>query len=101
MDQEDLGESPELQRVKEKAKDLRDDVNELTAETIVALRKSIEQLSAVLAANALEARNRGYSELNNLKEAIRRSPLQSVALATGCGLIIGLWRRRSFDGRRA
>lgn len=81
--------------IKEKAQIVRDDINELTAESITALRRSVDELSARLTASATEVRNRGYTEMNNLSDTIRRNPLQSVALAAGCGLVVGLWRRRS------
>jgi ElaB/YqjD/DUF883 family membrane-anchored ribosome-binding protein len=89
--------SPELERIKDRAKDLREDVGALTAETMVALRKSIDDLTALLTSNAWSARNRGYEQLSRLEGSIRSNPLQSIALAACGGLIIGLWRRRNLD----
>jgi ElaB/YqjD/DUF883 family membrane-anchored ribosome-binding protein len=92
-----LQEGPEPEEIKDKAKDVKEDVGALTAETMVALRKSVEDLSARISANAVALGNRGASQLKDLKETIRREPLQSVAFAACFGLIVGLWRRRSLD----
>jgi ElaB/YqjD/DUF883 family membrane-anchored ribosome-binding protein len=90
----DTGYQPDLERIKDKARDVRVDVDELAAESIEALRKAVERLTAQVQANASSARDAGSVKLDEVKYAVRRNPLTALALAAGAGLIVGLWRQR-------
>jgi ElaB/YqjD/DUF883 family membrane-anchored ribosome-binding protein len=85
---------PDLDRIKDKARDVRVDVDELAAESVDALRKAVERLTAQVQANASMARDAGFVKLDEVKHAVRRRPLSALALAAGAGLIVGLWRQR-------
>ncbi len=97
VERDDAAESPELLRVKERAQDVREDVNALASETVLALRKAVDDLSTLLSSNALDARDLGFMKLDEISASIQRRPLAAVGLAAGLGLIVGLWRHR--DGR--
>jgi len=86
---------PDLERLKDKARDVRVDVDELAAESVEALRKAVDQLTLVLQTNAMTARDAGSAKIGEIKHAVRRNPLSALALAAGAGLIIGLWRQRN------
>ena len=51
----DTGYNPDLERIKDKARDVRVDVDELAAESVEALRKAVDELTAQLQANAVAA----------------------------------------------
>jgi ElaB/YqjD/DUF883 family membrane-anchored ribosome-binding protein len=90
----DTDDQPDLERIKDKARDVRVDVDELAAESVYALRKAVERLTAHVQANTSTARDAGSAKLDEVKYAVRRNPLTALALAAGAGLILGLWRRR-------
>ena len=89
----DTGYKPDLERLKDKARDVRVDVDELAAESVEALRKAADQLTAQLQANAFTARDAWSAKIDEVKYAVRRNPLTALALAAGAGLILGLWRQ--------
>ncbi len=89
-----MDDKPDLDRIKDRAQDVREDVNALAAEAIDAMRKSVDELKAIVAANASNSRDLGYAKLQDLKVAIRRDPLSALLLSFGFGLILGLWRQR-------
>lgn len=86
----------DLEEIKDTARDVRDDVEARSADDLEALQKAINELTLQLRANAANARDMGFARLDEVKETVRRNPLQALALAAGAGLIMGLWRR---DGR--
>jgi ElaB/YqjD/DUF883 family membrane-anchored ribosome-binding protein len=86
---------PDLERIKDKARDVRVDVDELAAESVEALRKAVDRLTVVLRTNAMTARDAGSAKIGEIKQAVRRNPLSALALAAGSGLIVGLWRQRN------
>ncbi|MGO9391623.1 hypothetical protein [Rhodoblastus sp.] len=92
--EKEMDDKPDLDRIKDRAQDVREDVNALAAEAIDAMRKSVDELKAIVAANASNSRDLGYAKLQDLKVAIRRDPLSALLLSFGFGLILGLWRQR-------
>jgi hypothetical protein len=86
---------PNLERIKDKARDVRVDVDELAAESVEALRKAVDRLTVVLRTNAMTARDAGSAKIGEIKQAVRRNQLSALALAAGSGLIVGLWRQRN------
>jgi ElaB/YqjD/DUF883 family membrane-anchored ribosome-binding protein len=91
----DTGYKPDLERIKDKARDVRVDVDELAAESVEALRKAVDELTAQLQANAVAAGDAWSAKRNEVEDAVRRNPFTALALAAGAGLIIGLWRQRN------
>ena len=79
--------------IRDKARDVRDDINAMAVENLDSLRKAVDALSTQLRANASDAREAGFARLDELADQVRRNPLASIALAAGAGLLIGLWRR--------
>ena len=71
------------------------DVDELAAESVEALRKAVDELTAQLQANAVNARGAGSVKLDEGEDAVRRNPPGALALAAGAGLLVGLWRQRN------
>jgi ElaB/YqjD/DUF883 family membrane-anchored ribosome-binding protein len=91
----DTGYESDLNRLKDKARNVRVDVDDLAAESVEALRKAADRLTVVLQANAMTARDAGSAKIDEIKLAVRRNPLSALALAAGAGLIVGLWRQRN------
>jgi len=91
----DTSYKPDLERIKDKARDVRVDVDELAAESVLALQKAVDDLTAQLRANAANARDAGSARLDEVKHVVRRNPLGALALAAGAGLLVGLWRQRN------
>ncbi len=89
-----MGERPDLDRIKDRAEDVRKDVNALALETVDALRKAVDELTVIASVNAAGTRDFGNAKMEELSAAIRRNPLSFVAAGVGVGLIIGLWRQR-------
>jgi ElaB/YqjD/DUF883 family membrane-anchored ribosome-binding protein len=89
------GVESDLGEIKDKAREVRDDVDARSADDFEAVQKAINELTLQLRANAANAADMGFARLDEVKEAVRRNPLQSLALAAGAGLIVGLWRRDS------
>ena len=105
----------DLDEAKSKALDAKDDLNGLSDQAIAALRGTVDELTALLKANAAgtvaalkqagqsassnvndlagNARDLGRDKLDDLSEAVRRNPLTSLALAVGAGMIFGMMRR--------
>lgn len=79
--------------VQDTARDVRDDVEARSSDDLEALQKAINELTVQLRANAANAADMGFARLDEVKETVRNSPLQALALAAGAGLIVGLWRR--------
>ena len=88
----DAGARSNVENIKDKAQDVRDDINAMAVENLEALRKAVDALLTQLKANALTARDLGFEKLDDASASIRRNPLAAVALAAGVGLIVGLWR---------
>ena len=86
----DISAKPDLANIKDKAQDVRDDINEMAVENLEALRKAVDALSTQLRANASTARELGFEKLDDVSTSIERNPLAAVALAAGLGLIAGL-----------
>ncbi len=93
-----MGDMPNLERIKDRAQDVRKDVNALALETVEALRKAVDELTTIASVNASGTRDFGNAKLEDLSAAIRRNPITFVAAGVCFGLIIGLWRQR--DNRR-
>jgi ElaB/YqjD/DUF883 family membrane-anchored ribosome-binding protein len=91
----DTGYKPDLERIKDKARDVRVDVDELAAESVEALRKAVDELTAQLQANDVAAGDAWSAKRDEVEDAVRRNPFAALALAAGAGLIIGLWRQRN------
>jgi len=90
-----MNDKTDLERIKDKAQDVREDVNALASETVEATRKALDELTALLRANAYVTRDLGYAKLQDLSTSIQRNPLTSVALGVGVGFLFGLWRQRN------
>jgi ElaB/YqjD/DUF883 family membrane-anchored ribosome-binding protein len=88
------GFQPDLERIKDKARDVRVDVDELAAESVEALRKAVDRLTEQVQASASTARNAGSAKLDEVRHSVWQNPLTALALAAGAGLIVGLWRQR-------
>ncbi len=89
-----MGDMPDLDRIKNSARDVHNDVNALALETVEALRKAVEELTTIIGVNAATTRDIGQAKLEDLSAAIRRNPLSYLAAGVGAGLVIGLWRQR-------
>ena len=89
-----MGEKPDFDRIKDRAQDVRKDVNALALETVEALRKAVDELTVIASVNAVGTRDFGNAKLEEFSASIRRSPISFVAAGFGLGLIIGLWRQR-------
>jgi hypothetical protein len=94
IQEQNMGDMPDLDRVKNSARDVHSDVNALAFETVEALRKAVEELTAIVGANAIATRDIGQAKLEDLSAAIRRNPLTYLAAGVGAGLVVGLWRQR-------
>ncbi len=93
-----------------------EDVNALAAQAMDAMRKAVDDMTALLRANAPgavsalkeagkaagdnigdlahNAGDIGRDRLDDLSAAVRRNPLSWLAAAAGLGLIFGLWNNR-------
>lgn len=91
----DTGYQPDLERIKDKARDVRVDVDELAAESVEALRRAVDRLTAEMQANASTARDAWSAKIGEVKVAVQRNPLAALTIAAGAGLIVGLWRQRT------
>lgn len=89
-----MNDRPDLERIKDRAQDVREDVNALAAETAEAMRKAVDELKEIVRANASGTRDLGHAKLEDLSAAVRRNPITSLLLGIGFGLVVGLWRQR-------
>jgi ElaB/YqjD/DUF883 family membrane-anchored ribosome-binding protein len=89
-----MGDMPDLDRIKDRAQDVHEDVNAFALETVEALRKALDELTKIASANASATRDLGYAKLEDLSAAVRRNPITYLAAGVGAGLIAGLWRQR-------
>jgi len=80
---------------KEKVSDLRDSVSEQAAELRDATSRKAEDLRAQAGDMYEEGRQRAFDFERTLEQRIREKPLQSVAIAAGVGILLGMiWNRR-------
>ncbi|MDR3460811.1 MAG: hypothetical protein P4L76_00670 [Beijerinckiaceae bacterium] len=93
-----MNDKTDLERIKDRAQDVREDVNALALETVEATRKALDELTALVRANAYVTRDLGYAKIHDLSASIQRNPLTSVAVGVGIGVILGSWRKGG--GRR-
>jgi archaellum component FlaC len=89
-----MGDMPNLDQIKDRAQDVRNDVNALALETVEALRKAVDELTVIASANAADTRDYGQAKLDDFSAAVRRNPLGYLAAGVGLGLVVGLWRQR-------
>jgi len=80
---------------KEKVGDLRDTVSEQAAELRDATSRKAEDLRDRAGDVYEEGRQRAVDFERTLEQRIREKPLQSVAIAAGVGILLGMiWTRR-------
>ncbi|HEX4145792.1 MAG TPA: hypothetical protein VHY91_19965 [Pirellulales bacterium] len=80
---------------KEKVTDLRDTVSQQAADLREATNRKAEDLRTRAGEFCDEGRQRAVEFERTLEQRIREKPLQSVAIAAGVGILLGmLWIRR-------
>jgi ElaB/YqjD/DUF883 family membrane-anchored ribosome-binding protein len=114
----------ELEKAAEAAgSGVSDQAKDLATQAVESMRKAVDEMTALLRANAPaavealkdarkaagenisglagdardlahDARDLGRDRLDDLSVAVRRNPLTWLAVAAGAGLIVGLWNNR-------
>lgn len=92
-----MGDMPNLDQLKDRAQDVRKDVNALALESVEALRKAVDELTTIARANAVDTRDYSQAKLEEFSAAIRRNPLGYFAAGVGLGMVVGLWRQRDIS----